>query len=66
MNMIYNVNIDHLFMCKCDFFFKQLPSKFIDDLVLLWFDNGASPLNDAAEGLILSTDKPFNFYTETL
>ena len=47
-------------------FFKQLPSKFIDDLVLLWFNNGASPLNDAAESLILWTDKPFNFYTETL
>ena len=44
--------------------FKQLPSNFTHDLVPIEFNAQSRLLLDAARGLILSSDNPFDYQTE--
>ena len=52
-------------MCNLSFYcFKQVRTNLTRDLVLIWFIAGARLLLNAAGGLILSSDNPFDFHTE--
>ena len=44
--------------------FSQLSSNFTRDLVLIWFNTETIVLLDAAGGLVLSSDNPFDFHAE--
>ena len=52
MHLIDNINVHHLFMCKCFPCVNQDPSKFTVS-VSIQFNAGAILLLDAAGGLIL-------------
>ena len=47
-------------------FFKQFPSNFTHNLLLIWPKAGERQLLDPAGSSILSSDNPFDFHVATL